>query len=112
VGCEKKEQEMGVTLEQSETLNLLRLEGAVGIGDAAEFKGLLENALGTGCPVNVSLAGASNLDVTAVQLLWAAQHKAQGAGVGFSLLDSMPESVLTAFSEAGLQPFIFPVNVL
>ena len=102
---------MGVTLEQSEALNLLRLEGAVDIGCAAEFKGLLEQALGSGCAVRVSLEGATDLDVTAVQLLWAAERKAKGAGVGYLDCRALPpEPVLAALSEAGLQQFIFPVN--
>jgi len=110
---------MGVTLDkhesragQSETLNLLRLEGVVGIGCAAEFKGLLEQALGSGCAVRVSLEGATDLDVTAVQLLWAAERKAKGGGAGFSISGRPPEPVLAALSEAGLQQFINPINVL
>ena len=103
---------MGVTLEQNESLNLLRLDGAVGIECAAEFKGLLEQALGSGRAVRVSLEGASDLDVTAVQLLWAAGRKAKGAGVEYSIADAAPEAVLAALSEAGLQQFINPINVL
>ena len=72
---------MGVTLEQEETLNLLRLEGAVEIGCAAEFKGLLAQALASGRALRISLEGATDLDVTAVQLLWAAERKAKKAGV-------------------------------
>jgi hypothetical protein len=103
---------MGVTLDQSETQNLLRLEGAVGIGCAAEFKGLLGQALGSGREVLISLEGAADLDVTAVQLLWAAGRKAQSVGVGYSIVDAPPELVLAALSETGLQQFILPVNVL
>jgi ABC-type transporter Mla MlaB component len=101
---------MGVTLEQSEALNLLRLEGPVGISCAAEFKGLLSQALDSGCEVRVSLEGTTDLDVTAVQLLWAAERKARGAGVQYSIVDRPPEPVLAALSESGLQQFIFPVN--
>jgi len=106
----RKEQGMGVTLEQSEALSLLRLEGAVEIGGAAEFKGLLQQALDSGREVRVSLAGATDLDVTAVQLLWAAERKAKGAGVGYSLIDAPQEQVAAALNEAGLQQFLFPVN--
>ena len=108
---------MGVTLDkhesragQSEALNQLRLEGDVGIGCAAEFKGLLEQALG--CAVRILLEGATDLDVTAVQLLWAAGRKAKGSGVEYSIVSVAPEPILDALSEAGLQQFISPVNVL
>jgi anti-anti-sigma regulatory factor len=110
---------MGVTLDkhesragQSEALNQLRLEGDVGIGCAAEFKGLLEQALGSGCAVRILLEGATDLDVTAVQLLWAAGRKAKGSGVEYSIVSVAPEPILDALSEAGLQQFISPVNVL
>ncbi len=106
-----KERIVGVTLEQSETLNLLRLEGAVGIGCAAEFKGLLEQALASGGEVQVSLQGATDLDVTAVQLLWAAGRKAKGGGVEYSIAGAPPEQVVAALSEAGLQQFMVPMSV-
>jgi len=102
---------VGVTLKQEETWNVLCLEGAVGIGCAAEFKGLLEQALGSGREVRISLEGATDLDVTAVQLLWAAERKAKGSGVGYSIAGTPPEPVLAALSEAGLQQFIVPVSV-
>jgi anti-anti-sigma regulatory factor len=103
---------MGVTLEQSETQNLLRLQEAVGIGCASEFKELLALALGSGREVRISVEGVTDLDVAAVQLLWAAERKAKGAGVSFSYVDAPPEAVLASLSEAGLQHLIFPVNVL
>jgi hypothetical protein len=58
--------------------------------------------------VRVSLEGATDLDVTAVQLLWAAGRKAKGSGVAYSIADAPPELVLAALSEAGLQQFIVP----
>ncbi len=91
-------------------MSLLRLEGAVEIGCAAEFKGLLAQALASGKEVRVSLADATDLDVTAVQLLWAAEREAIKAGVAYSLAGPPPETLLAALSEAGLQQFILPVN--
>jgi hypothetical protein len=99
---------VGVTLEQSETLHLLRLEGAVDIGCAAEFKGLLSQALGSGCAIRVSVEGATDLDVTAVELLWAAEREASKAGVGFSFAGPAPADVSAALGEAGLQQFLVP----
>ncbi len=103
---------MGVTLKQSETGILLCLEGAVGVGCAAEFKGMLAQAFGSDREVRISVEGATDLDVTAVQLLWAAERKAKNAEVGFSYVDAPPEALLASLSEAGLQHLIFPVNVL
>jgi hypothetical protein len=47
-----------------------------------------------------------------VQLLWAAGRKAKGSGVEYSIVSVAPEPILDALSEAGLQQFISPVNVL
>jgi hypothetical protein len=38
-----------------------------------------------------------------VQLLMAAERKAKGAGVGFAYSDVVPQQILSALSEAGLQ---------
>jgi anti-anti-sigma regulatory factor len=107
----RKEPDVGVTLEKSETLNLLRLEGAIDIASAVELKDLLLKALEPPSEVRVSLEGATDLDVTAVQLLWAAERKAKGAGVAFSYVGAMQEAVFTSLGEAGLHQFIVPVSV-
>ncbi len=106
---------MPVTLEQNDTRSMIRLEGAIDIGSAGELKTLLVQALeqgkdGPGKEVRVALAAATDMDVTAVQLLWAAERKARGAGVGFALADAVPEPVLSALGEAGLQQFLVFVD--
>jgi anti-anti-sigma regulatory factor len=100
-----------VTLEQNDTVCLIRLEGAVDIGSAGELKSLLVQALepgadGAGKEVRIALAGATDLDVTAVQLLWAAERKAQGAGIAFALEGGLPEPVRVALTHAGFQSFL------
>jgi len=49
----------------------------------AELKDLLIEKLKSGSAVYVSLESATGLDVTAVQLLWAAAREAQRVGVEF-----------------------------
>jgi len=99
------EQNVGVTLEQSEMLGLLRLEGAIEIDCAAELKKLLLEALASGKQVRVSLADASELGVTAVQLMWAAKREARESSVGFVSEGQVPESVSAALAEAGFERF-------
>jgi anti-anti-sigma regulatory factor len=101
---------VSITLEQSELQSVLRLEGAIDIASAAELKESLLKALGTASEVRVSLDGAADLDVTAVELLWAAGRKAKGIGVGFAFTGTVPEPVLSALREAGLQQFLVSVN--
>jgi anti-anti-sigma regulatory factor len=98
------------TLEQDAGLNVIRLEGAMEIGCAAELKRLLVEALASGPEVRISQEGATDLDVTAVQLLWAAARQAQGAGVKFTLTGPASREVSAALGEAGLQQFLVPVD--
>jgi anti-anti-sigma regulatory factor len=105
-----KEHSVPVTLEQNDTVSVIRLEGAVDIGSACELKTLLVQALeqgedGAGKEVRVALAGTTDLDVTALQLLWAAERKARAAAVAFALEGGLPEPVRSAMTHAGFQSF-------
>jgi ABC-type transporter Mla MlaB component len=93
-------------MEQNDALSLLTLEKAVEIGCAAELKRLLVQALGSGKEVRVSLAAAADLDVTAVQLLWAAARQAKAAGINLSLTEPVPGEIAAALGEAGLNQFL------
>ena len=101
---------VSVFLDQSETLCLLRLEGEVDIASAAELKKLLLQALASGNDLHVDVERATELDVTAMQLLWAAERAARGAGTGFTLVGRLPEEILAAASEAGLEKFPGPID--
>ena len=101
---------MGITLKQYKTSNVIRLEGAVDIAAAAESKKLLLQAFGSGKAVRVALHGATDLDVTAVQLIWAARRTAQGAGVAFTFSGALPDSVSSTLGDAGLQQFLVPLR--
>ena len=61
---------------------------------AAELKAVLLQALDSGKTVRVSLEAATYLDVTAIELLWAAEREAIKRGVGFTLAEPAPEGVL------------------
>ncbi len=88
----------------------LSLEGAMDIASAAELKERLVEVLNAGLEVRVSLAGATALDVTAVELLWAAAREAKQSGLGFLLAEPIPEEISGALVAAGLQTFLaFPV---
>lgn len=92
---------MGVTLKQSKKLSVIHLEGAIDIALASELKKLLLQAFASGRKVHVTLDGATDLDVTAVQLLWAARREAKVSGVEFALTGHAPEPVTSALSQAG-----------
>ena len=71
---------MPVTVAQSETMCLIRLEGELNIASAAELKKILVEALAGEAELQVELGNASELDVTMLQLLWAGERAARAAG--------------------------------
>ena len=93
---------MSIPLEQNESLSVIHLEGAIDIASAAELKELLLKALGDPGEVLVSLERATGLDVTAIELLWAAGREAKKSGPGFALVGQAPEEVSAALADAGL----------
>ena len=97
---------MPVTLGQKDALTFIQLEGAVDISCAAELKELLIERLKSGAAVCVSLESATVLDVTAVQLLWAAAREAQRVGVEFGFKGQTPEAVRSALAEVGIEEFL------
>ena len=106
---------MSIVLEQSESCSVLRLEGAIDIAAAAELKQMLLKALepavqAASNEVCLSLEGATDLDVTAVQLLYAARCRAKASGVEWLIDADVPEQLLCALNETGLQQYLVPVD--
>ena len=99
---------MPVTFENGETLNAITFEGSIGIADAANLKSLLIGALATGKETHIALEQATDLDVTAVQLLWAAQREARKRGIGFTFDGAVPKGISATLTGAGFE--MFPVS--
>jgi len=93
---------VGIVLNHTEGSSLIRLEGIIDIGVAAELKAALLEAVATGNSIHVSIEAVSELDVTAFQLLWAASREAMRSGVDLVLAGEMPGPVRNALSEIGL----------
>jgi anti-anti-sigma regulatory factor len=102
---------MPIILKTCEESSVISLEGAIDISFAAELKALLIEALRAGKEVGVSLAETAELDVTALELLWAAEREAQGAGLKFALTGPVPPAVVAAVTEAGFEKFLVPLNL-
>jgi anti-anti-sigma factor len=92
---------MGISIKESDVGNLLALEGTIDIGCAAELKAVLLRALGSGGEIRVMLGEVAYMDVTAAQLLWAAELQARRSGVVFQISGPLPELVSTLLTEAG-----------
>lgn len=94
-----------VQFEQDGAVGRIRLEGVVDIGCAAELKEMLLSALAAGGETRILLERATALDVTAVQLLWAAECAARAAELRWALEGSAPEAVVETMREAGFERF-------
>jgi anti-anti-sigma regulatory factor len=55
--------------EQDENSIAIRLEGAVNIADAAELKGMLQEAFGSDQELRLDLKEATDLDICILQLI-------------------------------------------
>jgi anti-anti-sigma factor len=98
---------MAVTVEERENSSLVRLEGAIDIASVAEIKSVLLNALVSNKEIRLSLEGVTELDITAMQLLYAAERDAVKSGVLFALEGSFPNEISALVTNAGLANFKF-----
>lgn len=99
---------MAVIVEQSEGECRVRIEGEINIAAAAELKKMLIAALAPGKNVRVELEGVAGIDITTLQLLWAAEREARRLGVGFAVAGAGTETLAAVVAEAGLEGFRAP----
>ena len=98
---------MQVTCEEDQAFSLIRLQGDVNVSSAAELKQLLLRALARGKGIDVDLGSVTEVDVTALQLLWAAERAAKTRGVKLSFVERWPEALASTLAEAGFENFPF-----
>lgn len=94
---------MPVTFDRSEAPGVIRLEGDIDIASAAQLKEVLLEALAQRGEARISLETATGIDVTAVQLLWAAEREAKASGVVLALKGPVPEPLRATLREAGFE---------
>lgn len=94
---------MSVTMQRRETDLVLRIEDAVNVTSAEELKSLLLEGLVSGRGLHVDLEHAQEIDVTAMQLLWAARREADRKGI--PMVISISEAAAAAAREIGFERF-------
>lgn len=70
-----------LTVDREDKRWLIRLEGEVGLAQAAQLKALLLEWLASGKALKIDLEHAAEIDTTTLQLVWAAAleaHEQQG----------------------------------
>jgi len=71
---------MPVTLQRQEASWLIKLEGQITVTSALQLKELLVEWLSAGKDLDLDLEHAEEVDVTIMQLLWAAAREAARTG--------------------------------
>lgn len=97
-------------LERGERGGVIRLEGALEIARAGELKQRLLEALSQGGTLRISLGEVTDLDVTAVQLLYAAEREAKLRGVDVAVEEPVSEPVCEALLAVGFERVPFAVS--
>jgi anti-anti-sigma factor len=101
---------MSIELEQLEDRSVVRLTEAITVGFATDLHKLLMEAVRLNCGIAIDLEGVAELDVSGIQLLYAARQAAERAGISMSLQGSAPRAVKDAFLESGLDPFQLAIS--
>jgi anti-anti-sigma factor len=97
---------MAIDVDTLEGIRYIRLTDALDIAQAAELKGVLVSAIASSPRVCIQFAGVSALDVTTVQLLWAAVSQAKSAGSDLILEGPVSEAVARSLAGTGLFPLL------
>lgn len=91
---------MSIALSHEGGCCRIEFDGAIDISCAEDLKATLVQALETSQEICVCLAGTTELDVTAVQLLWAAARDAEQRRLGFIV--NQPPELYRSLADAGL----------
>ena len=94
---------MAVTMERQASQSLIRLEGELTVTSAAELKDRLLDGLTSGNDLLLDLERAEEIDITLLQLLWAAGREADRAGARIAI--RLSDAAGTAAREAGFERF-------
>jgi len=98
-----------ITSHETETQYVICLEGDIDVTSSAEVKRLLINAISSRKEVLLEMAKATDLDITAVQLLWAAVREADKAKLPFAVAGQVAEGIRRSVREIGFDDFLLPL---
>jgi len=101
---------MSIDLEQLEDRSVVRLTESITIGFATDLHKLLMEAVRLNRGIAIDWEGVTELDVSGIQLLYAAWQATERAGISMSLRGSTPQAVKDAFLDSGLDPFQLAVS--
>jgi anti-anti-sigma factor len=102
-----------ITCEEREHQCVIRLAGEIDVASSAELKGCFVEAISGQKDLILDLVldwnAATDLDVTALQLLWAAVEAAEKAGKTLRLASDSPNHIKTAICDCGFESLLKPL---
>jgi anti-anti-sigma regulatory factor len=99
----KRSRVLPITVEGDEDCRRIRLHGDFSVTSAAELKEALLQGIASGKAVKVDLEHVGQIDLTVLQLLWAARR--EGAFVGAGCVSGVSEAVAGVARDAGFEQF-------
>jgi anti-anti-sigma factor len=97
---------VSTTLQVSDQCCVVLLEGDIDISSSEELKSVFVEALSYMRDMQLDITQASSLDITAIQLVWAASRKAAKQGSAFRMAGSSPEQIRRNAISGGLEAFL------
>lgn len=102
--CQPEAELLPITKAGNESHYVIRLEGEIDVSTAADLKRMLVDAVTASRSVTVDASAATDLDVTAVQLMWATARQAEMSGTSLQIAP-MTEALGHAFVSLGFEDF-------
>jgi anti-anti-sigma regulatory factor len=96
---------VSVTFDREAEPGLIRLKGDVDISQAEDLKRILLDALAAGHETRIAMETMTSIDITAVQLLWAAEREARKSGMILLPEGKAPDALTILLREAGFDRF-------
>jgi anti-anti-sigma regulatory factor len=93
-----------VNHKEGEHACVLQFQGEMDASHSGELKGYFLEAISHGKDLRVDLTAATDLDVTTLQLFWAAMREAEKTGRTIKVEGKVPAGVLAGICDAGFGP--------
>jgi anti-anti-sigma regulatory factor len=94
---------MPISIEQNDGSSLISIEGTITISSAAELKLVILQGLALRQKLSFDLQNAAELDITALQLLWATEREANIIGLPATITGQVPDHIDVAAVNAGFR---------
>jgi len=97
---------LAIALDTHDAQCTLKLDGEIDINVSSELKRTLLEMIASGKTIQLDLAGVSDLDISAIQLLWAAFHDTAKKGVRLRVNGPVPKNLSRTLRDAGFDDFL------